>query len=84
MKLYCLKHPEKGYLTSKIYSCEWSDKIEKAKKWSYISHVKSMQSQTRKSSIKECEIVQIEIFGYSVLTNQKLEIIEGRSKYENI
>lgn len=61
MKLYILKHPTYGYLTSnKYHNGSWSDDINKAKKWSSISHVKSMLKQTTRYNRRECKIIMIE------------------------
>lgn len=60
MKLYVLKHSIKGYLRSKKYwTCSWTDSVEKAKKWSFENHIKSMQTQTERSILKECQIEEI-------------------------
>ncbi len=62
MKQYCLKHPKYGYLTTnKWFYGSWSNNIGQAKKWSSISHVKSLQKQTTRENRKECEIIEIEL-----------------------
>ena len=62
MKFYCLKHPEKGYLTSNLwFRGGWSNSVSEAKLWRSISHVKSLQKQTRKPYRKECSIVELEM-----------------------
>ena len=58
MKLYILKHPIYGYLTSNGSS--HSADINKAKKWSSISHVKSVIKQTSDSRKTECKIIMLE------------------------
>jgi len=61
MKLYILKHPIYGYLTSnKYYSGSWSNDINKAKKWSSVSHVKSLKKQTTRMTRLECKIIMLE------------------------
>jgi len=61
MKLYILKHPLNGYLTSnKWYYGSWSEDINKAKKWSSISHVKSLMKQTTRPDRLECKIIMLE------------------------
>lgn len=61
MKFYALKHPVKGYLTSnKWWSGSWSQDINKAKKWIYLSHPKNVIAQTTTEHKKECQVVEIE------------------------
>ena len=83
MKFYVLKHPEKGYLKSNSsYSSMWTDNLEKAKKWNQKNHPASCRTQ--RPSLKICEVVEIEVFGYSIMDSEKLVIIENRSKYADL
>lgn len=85
MKFYVLKHPEKGYLSSsKYFYCSWTDDLQRAKKWSFKSHPKSLMKQTTRPFLKECEVVEIEVFGYSIMDSEKLVIVENRSKYADL
>jgi len=57
MKFYVLRHPELGYLKSKkYYNCSWTNDVEKAKKWTWLSSVKSCLTQTERDILRECEI----------------------------
>lgn len=69
MKFFALIHPTMGYLTSNNYYCgSWSPDVNKAKKWSRASHVKSLQTQTTRDTRKECSIVQLEFFIDPIIT----------------
>lgn len=61
MKLYILKHPTKGYLTSnKYHNGSWSNDIKKATTWTYLNHVKNLIKQTSSYEKRECKIIMLE------------------------
>lgn len=69
MKVYVLKHPTKGYLSSnKYYYGSWTENIKKAKMWSSIGHVKSLLTQTTRENRRECIIIQVEFNCEPILT----------------
>lgn len=79
MKFYVLRHPEKGYLSSKKYfNPSWTGFIERAKKWSFKSHPKSMMKQTHNPIIRECEVLELEyIITTPHLTRMKMISLIG-------
>lgn len=61
MKLYILKHPTKGYLTSnKSHGGSWSDDMNKATTWTYLNHPRNLIKQTSSEEKRECKIIMLE------------------------
>ena len=61
MKLYILKHPVKGYLTSnKSHNGSWSDDMSKATIWTYLNHARNLIKQTSSDEKRECKIIMLE------------------------
>lgn len=62
-KFYCLKHPERGYLSryerGYTYNTIFKLDISKSKKWNYKNSLKTLLSQTTNPLLRECDIVEV-------------------------
>ena len=85
MKFYVLKLDSENYLAGNSKNKHFVTSIEKARKFNRRSDAANCKNTSYYSKlIKSCEVVEIEVFGYSIMDSKKLVIIENRSKYADL
>lgn len=61
LKLYCLKHPIKGYLSGNSNQKRFTDQLQKARKFNRRSDATNCKKTTYNPDISDFELIEIEL-----------------------